>query len=250
MQPTEASRSEFSICSTITDSPHITLKNMLRFKSYLIISILALAIIIPGCKSWSSTTKGAIIGTAGGAAVGTVIGKTLGNTAAGAIGGAVVGGTVGAIIGGNMDRKAAELDKEMDGVTIQRVEEGIAVSFDSGILFGFDSATLQTEGQANLRKLAQIVSRDADTILMIVGHTDSRGDESYNLGLSERRAQSARTYMVSQGLPTSRIQIVGRGELEPIADNETEAGRQENRRIEVAIFASPEYVERLQARNQ
>jgi outer membrane protein OmpA-like peptidoglycan-associated protein len=223
---------------------------MLRFKSYLIISILALAIIIPGCKSWSSTTKGAIIGTAGGAAVGTVIGKTLGNTAAGAIGGAVVGGTVGAIIGGNMDRKAAELDKEMDGVTIQRVEEGIAVSFDSGILFGFDSATLQTEGQANLRKLAQIVSRDADTILMIVGHTDSRGDESYNLGLSERRAQSARTYMVSQGLPTSRIQIVGRGELEPIADNETEAGRQENRRIEVAIFASPEYVERLQARNQ
>lgn len=225
------------------------MKYMLRFKSYLLISILAITLTIPGCASWSSATKGAIIGTAGGAAVGSVIGRTLGNTAAGAIGGAVVGGTVGAIIGRNMDQKAAELDKELDGVIIQRIEEGIAVSFDSGILFGFDSATLQTEGQENLRKLARILSRDTDTILMIVGHTDSRGNESYNLGLSERRAQSARTYMVSQGLPASRIQIVGRGELEPIADNETEAGRQKNRRIEVAIIASPEYVERLKARN-
>lgn len=222
---------------------------MLQFKSCLIFSLLAIAIALSGCASWSNTTKGAIIGTAGGAAVGSVIGTTLGNTAAGAIGGAVVGGTVGAIIGGNMDEKAAELNREMDDVTIQRVEEGIAVSFDSGILFDFDSATLQTQGRDNLRKLAEIVNRDADTILMIVGHTDSRGDERYNLGLSERRAQAASTYMISQGLPASRIETVGRGELEPIANNETDAGREKNRRIEVAIYASPAYVERLQARN-
>jgi outer membrane protein OmpA-like peptidoglycan-associated protein len=219
-------------------------------KTSLIISmLLAGALILSGCSSWSNTTKGAVIGTGSGAAVGAVIGKTLGNTAAGAIGGAVVGGTVGAIIGNNMDRKAKELEEEMEGVTVQRVEEGIAVSFDSGILFDFDSATLRQEGQDNLRKLTRIVNRDDDTILMIVGHTDSRGDEEYNQRLSERRAQSASTFMVAQGLASSRIEIVGRGELEPISENDTDAGRQKNRRIEVAIYASPEYVERLKAAN-
>ena len=135
----------------------------------------------------------------------------------------------------------------MDGVTVQRVEEGIAVSFDSGILFDFDSATLRREGNDNLRKLVTILNRDKDTTLMIVGHTDSRGEENYNLTLSERRAQSASTFMVSQGLASSRIQITGRGEYEPLSENETDAGRQKNRRIEVAIYASPEYVNRVQS---
>jgi outer membrane protein OmpA-like peptidoglycan-associated protein len=82
---------------------------------------------------------------------------------------------------------------------------------------------------------------------MIVGHTDSRGDENYNLRLSERRAQSASSFMVSQGLPSSRIKIIGKGEYEPLSENETDAGRQKNRRIEVAIYASPDYVDRLQS---
>ena len=223
---------------------------MYNTKSLLVVTvILSASLTFAGCKSWSSTTKGALIGTGSGAAVGAVIGKTLGNTTAGAIGGAVVGGTVGAIIGGNMDRKAAEMDRELDGVTIQRVEEGIAVSFDSGILFDFDSSTLRPEGYNNLQKLVSIINRDTDTILVIVGHTDSSGDDSYNLRLSERRAQSASTYMISQGLPASRIQTVGRGEYEPIAENTTDAGRQKNRRIEVAIVASPEYVNRLKLNN-
>lgn len=219
-------------------------------KLTLLFSILiAAAFLISGCSNWSKTAKGAVIGTGGGAAAGAVIGKTLGNTAAGAIVGAAVGGTVGAIIGRNMDRKAREMEEEMEGVTIQRVEEGIAVSFDSGLLFGFDSATLRPEAQENLQKLATIINRDDDTILMIVGHTDSRGDENYNLGLSERRAQSAANYMISRGLDRSRVQIEGRGEYEPLAENSTETGMQKNRRVEVAIFASPEYVESLQARN-
>lgn len=207
------------------------------------------ALIISGCSSWSSAAKGAVIGTGGGAAAGAVIGKTLGNTAAGAIAGAAVGGTVGTIIGRNMDQKAEEINEELDGVTIQRVEEGIAVSFDSGILFGFDSSELRPEARENLEKLSDILNRDEDTILMIVGHTDSTGDSDYNVRLSERRAQSAASYMINQGLSDSRVQIEGRGENEPIADNTTESGQQENRRVEVAIFASPEYVERLQAEN-
>lgn len=215
--------------------------------SVIISLLLALGLLASGCKNMNNTTKGAVIGTGGGAAVGAVIGKTLGNTAAGAIGGAVVGGTAGAIIGGNMDKKAKELEEEMEDVTVQRVEEGIAVSFDSGILFDFDSATLRREGYDNLRKLAEIMEEDNNTELMIVGHTDSRGDEDYNVSLSERRAQSASTFMVSQGLASSRIQIVGRGEYEPLSENETDAGRQKNRRIEVAIYASPEYVDQVQS---
>ncbi len=215
----------------------------------LITCLIASVLILSSCSSWSNAAKGAVIGTGGGAAVGAVIGKTLGNTAAGAIGGAVVGGTIGAIIGNNMDRKAREMEEEMDGVTIQRVEEGIAVSFDSGLLFNYDSSTLRPEAQLNLGKLSKILSRDEDTILLIVGHTDSSGDENYNMSLSERRAQSAANFMINEGLVRERVQTRGRGELEPIGDNLTQAGRQENRRVEVAIYASPEYVKRLQDAN-
>lgn len=227
-----------------------TLFDMTTNKLALLLSLmLAGTLVLSSCANWSNTAKGTVIGSGAGAAAGAVIGKTLGSTAGGAIAGAAVGGTVGAIIGRNMDRKAREMEEEMEGVTIQRVEEGIAVSFDSGILFSFDSAALRQESINNLQKLTEIINRDDNTILLIVGHTDSVGDEMYNLGLSERRAQSAADYMIEQGLAPSRVQIEGRGEYEPIADNDTEAGRQENRRVEVAIYASPEYVEQLQAAN-
>lgn len=215
--------------------------------SIIVLVLLSTSILFTGCSQWSNTAKGAVIGGGGGAAVGAVVGKTLGNTAAGAIAGAAVGGTVGAIIGRNMDRKAAELEEELEGATIQRVEEGIAISFDSGLLFDFDSATLRPAARENLQKLAGIMGDDEDTNLMIVGHTDSIGDANYNQGLSERRAQSAASFIISQGIASERVQIQGRGETEPIADNETEAGRQENRRVEVAIFASEEYIARLEA---
>lgn len=208
--------------------------------------ILAISLTFMGCSQWNNTTKGAVIGTGSGAAVGTVIGKTLGNTAAGAIAGAAVGGTVGAIIGRQMDKKAEELNEELESATIQRVEEGIAVSFDSGLLFDFDSSALRPEARANLNKLAEIMNRDDDTNLLVVGHTDSVGDEGYNQGLSVRRAQSAARYLMQQGIHYSRINTEGRGEAEPIADNSTEMGQQENRRVEVAIYASEEYIEELE----
>lgn len=218
--------------------------------SIILLLTLVTTLIISGCSSWSNTAKGSVIGGGGGAAVGAVIGKTLGNTAAGAIAGAAVGGTVGAIIGNNMDRKAEELERELEGVTVQRVEEGIALSFDSGLLFGFDSSALRDASKENLQKLARIMSEDDDTNLMIVGHTDSTGDENYNLRLSERRSQSAANYLIEQGIDSNRVQVEGRGEYEPIAENDTEAGRQDNRRVEVAIFASEEYISRLERAQQ
>ena len=222
----------------------------MKSKSVALITIIfAITFMFSSCSSWSRTTTGAVIGSGAGLAAGSVIGKTLGNTAAGAIAGAAVGGAVGAIIGRQMDKRAEEIARELDGVTIQRVEEGIAVSFDSGILFDFDSSDLRSEARENLRKLAQIMSEDDNTNLMIVGHTDSVGDENYNMGLSERRARSAANYMIIQGLDRSRVSIEGRGEYEPIDTNETDEGRQQNRRVEVAIFASPDYVEQLKAEN-
>lgn len=214
--------------------------------TFFISLILAVSLTISGCSNWSKTAKGGVIGAGAGAAAGAVIGKTLGNTAAGALAGAAVGGTVGAIIGRQMDKKAAELEERLEGARIQRVEEGIAVSFDSGLLFDFDSAQLRPEAMENLAQLAEIMGEDDNTELMIVGHTDSVGDENYNQNLSERRAAMAARYMSTQGISMSRIDIEGRGETEPIADNDTEAGQQENRRIEVAIYASEDYIEELE----
>ncbi|WP_234568386.1 OmpA family protein [Rhodohalobacter sp. 614A] len=216
-------------------------------KTSVIISlILSVSLLFSGCTEWSKTAKGGVIGGGAGAAAGAVIGKTLGNTAAGALAGAAVGGTVGAIIGRQMDKKAAELERNLEGAEIQRVEEGIAVSFDSGLLFDFDSAKLRPEAMENLKQLAEIMGEDDNTELLIVGHTDSVGDENYNQNLSERRAAVAATFMGTQGIARSRIQVEGMGETEPIADNDTEAGRQENRRIEVAVYASDDYIEELE----
>lgn len=209
--------------------------------------ILAATITISGCSNWSKTAKGGAIGGAAGAAAGAVVGKTLGNTAAGALAGAAVGGTVGAIIGRQMDKKAAELERKLEGAKIQRVEEGIAIRFDSGLLFDFDSAKLRPEAKENLEQLAEIMGEDDNTELLIVGHTDSIGDEDYNYDLSERRADSAADYIISQGIGANRVDTEGRGETEPIGDNDTEAGRQKNRRVEVAIYASEDYIEELEA---
>lgn len=215
-------------------------------QSIIISAILSLSLLLSGCSEWSKTAKGGVIGGAGGAAAGAVIGKTLGNTAAGALAGAAVGGTVGAVIGRQMDKKAAELEEQLEGADIQRVEEGIAVSFDSGLLFDFDSAQLRAEAKENLEQLAEIMGEDDNTELLIVGHTDSVGEAQYNQNLSERRADSAADYIISQGIGANRIDTEGRGESEPIADNDTEAGRQENRRVEVAIYASEEYISELE----
>lgn len=193
--------------------------------------------IFTGCASMSGVQKGAVFGAGGGAAAGAVIGKATGSTARGAIIGAAVGGAAGALIGRKMDQQAAELALSIPGATVQRVGEGIVVTFDSGILFGFDSAELSAAARDNLRNLAESLQKHGGTEVLLVGHTDGVGTQAYNQGLSERRAQAAANYLATLGLPSTRVRSAGRGLTEPIASNETEAGKQENRRVEVAIFA-------------
>jgi outer membrane protein OmpA-like peptidoglycan-associated protein len=196
---------------------------------------------VVGC--YKHAQRGAVIGGGAGAVVGGAIGAATGSTVKGAIIGAAVGGAAGAIIGDQMDRHAKEIDQSVPGAEVVRVGEGIAVKFDSGILFAFNSDELQSEGRRNLTQLAASFDKYEDSDLMIVGHTDAVGSESYNEDLSERRAEAARRFLVAQGVSADRIRTAGRGELEPIASNDSEAGRQENRRVEVAIFASEELQE-------
>lgn len=209
--------------------------------SYLMTAVTATVVLAStfGCASWGDKQKkGTGIGAAGGGVLGAIIGHKTGSTARGAIIGAVVGGAAGAIIGNRMDVQADKLARELEGAQVSRVGEGIAVTFDSGILFPFDSAALTTEARSNLRKLADSLQAEARTNVMIVGHTDSDGSDSYNQQLSERRGRSAEDYLSSLGVASSRLASRGRGEAEPIASNGTEEGRRQNRRVEVAIYAS------------
>lgn len=209
---------------------------------------LVLGLLLGGCASLSNTEKGAIIGAGAGAAGGAAVGKAAGGTAEGAILGAVVGGTAGAIIGQRMDKKAEELDEELENAEVERVGEGIKVTFDGGILFDFDSSALRDGARRNLGEFAESMRDFEDTNILIVGHTDARGPASYNQDLSERRAQSATDYLTRQGLAPGRMTSAGKGESEPVATNETPEGRQQNRRVEVAIYANEEYRERVQDR--
>jgi len=152
--------------------------------------------------------------------------------------GAVVGGTAGAIIGAQMDKQAKELEQNIKGATIERVGEGIQVTFASGLLYDFDSDFVRPEARINLTELAKSLSQYPNSDLLIIGHTDQVGSTGYNLGLSERRANAAATYLTTQGVSGTRMATRGLGESEPVGSNDTEAGRQANRRVEVAIFAN------------
>lgn len=200
---------------------------------------------LTSCATWSNKVKGAIIGTAGGAAVGAVVGDYVGSAAKGAIVGAAVGGAAGAIIGHQMDQQAKQLSDDLEGATVSRVGEGIVVTFDSGLLFDFDSSQLRDASEANLTELAQSIEDYPRTNVIIIGHTDSIGSETYNQDLSERRAQSAARYMQAQGVASRRLETRGLGETDPVADNSTEEGRQLNRRVEVVIYANEAWREEV-----
>jgi outer membrane protein OmpA-like peptidoglycan-associated protein len=213
-------------------------------------SVLALAVAalsLNACQTLSNKERGAVIGAAGGAVVGGVIGKHQGSTAKGAIIGATVGGVIGGVIGHQMDQQAKELEQNIPGAVVERVGEGIQVTFASGLLFDFDSDRIKADAATNLRNLASSLGKYPNSSLLIVGHTDAVGADSYNQSLSERRARSTAAYLTSQGVDLGRLRTMGLGETEPVAANDTDAGMQKNRRVEVAIYASEAYRNQLRS---
>ena len=200
---------------------------------------------ISGCASLSNKEKGGAIGAAVGGAAGAAVGRANGSTAKGAIIGAAVGGTVGAVIGHQMDQQAKELEQNIPGAIVERVGEGIQVTFQSGLLFDFDSDHIKSDAATNLKNLASSLDKYPNSSLLIVGHTDAVGSDSYNQTLSEKRAHATAAFLANQGVTAVRLQTVGRGETEPVASNDEESGRQKNRRVEVAIYASDKYKDQL-----
>ena len=219
------------------------LRHLSRDVSALVFTSLTLS----ACASLSQKEKGAVIGAAVGGAAGAAVGRANGSTAKGAILGATVGGVIGGVIGHQMDQQAKELEQNIPGAIVERVGEGIQVTFQSGLLFDFDSDRVKSDAAQNLKNLASSLDKYPNSSLLIVGHTDAVGADSYNQTLSEKRARSTALYLASQGVSAGRLQTVGRGETEPVAPNDTDTGMQKNRRVEVAIYASDAYRNSLRA---
>lgn len=209
------------------------MKTTNKILSLVLVSTLAFATI--GCKT-SSALKGGAIGGAAGGVLGGLLSKN--NTATGVIVGAAIGGSAGAIIGREMDKQAEELERELQQAEVERVGEGIKVTFDSGLLFGFDQSKLNASSEANLDSLAKTLNKYPETNIIIDGHTDDTGSEKYNMKLSMERATSVESYLTNKGVSSTRIVTRGLGESAPKSDNTTDAGRSENRRVEIGILAN------------
>jgi len=192
-------------------------------------------------KNANNKQKGAVIGAAGGAVLGAIIGNNVGkggNGELGAVIGGVVGGTAGVIIGDKMDKQAQKIEEEIPGAVVERVDDGIVITFDenSGVYFDTAKYNLNEASRANLDKLAGILVEYPDTDVLVVGHTDSVGSDASNMLLSERRAMSVTSYFTgTKGLSLGRFTTNWFGEDAPVADNATAEGRAKNRRVNIAI---------------
>lgn len=218
---------------------------MIMKRKYIVYAValqMAITPVFTGCQSWSHTAKGGAIGAGAGAAVGGAIGAAVNHnaksTVVGAIIGAAVGGATGAAIGHYMDKQAAEIQKDVKGAKVERVGEGIRITFDSGILFDLNSYQLKDAAKNNIKELSRVLQKYADTDILIEGHTDNTGTNEYNQKLSEQRANAVSNYAKSLGVSGSRMSVNGYGENQPEEDNATEAGRRANRRVEIAIMAN------------
>lgn len=187
----------------------------------------------------NKTQKGAIIGATSGAVIGGIIGSKSKNTAMGAILGATVGGAVGAVIGNKMDKQAKKIEEELGkAAKVERIGEGIKVTFDNKMLFAFGKSYLNDDNKADLQKFAGTLNEYPDTDILIVGHTDSIGSNGTNQSLSNRRAWSVSNYLDEIGVAKSRLKASGKGETQPIVSNNSEYNRSLNRRVEIAIYAN------------
>ena len=210
-----------------------------------ICSVLTLNYNCTAIQNANKSQKGAGLGVIGGAVAGGLIGGDI----KGALIGAAVGGTTGAIIGKQMDKQAQKIEEILPGAEVERIGEGIQVVFDdkSGVTFALNSANLTTASKANLDKIAEVFLEFPDTDLMLEGHTDSSGDENYNMTLSNNRAKAVASYLQSKGVAASRMSVKGYGETAPRFDNATKEGQAKNRRVEIGVAANEDMIEDAKA---
>lgn len=212
---------------------------------------IALVVSVTSCKSIQNANnaqKGGVIGATGGAILGAIIGNNVGkggNGELGAVIGGVVGGGAGVLIGNKMDKQAQQIEEEIPGAQVERVDEGIVVTFDetSGVYFDTAKYNINAASQATLNKLIGVFKEYPDTNILVVGHTDSAGADDYNMTLSKNRANAVTSYLKSNGISAGRLTTNWFGEEQPIADNSTAEGRAKNRRVNVAIVPNDKMIQ-------
>lgn len=214
-----------------------------------------LCMVLTSCGPWSNLAKGTAIGGGSGAAVGAGVGALVGKDAeSAAIGsaiGAIIGAGVGAIIGDRMDKKAEEL-ATLEGATVETVTDvnnltAVKVTFDNGILFDFNKSNLSEAAKKSLKEFAESMADMPDTDITIWGHTDNVGSAEANESVSLKRANAVKAFLAENGIAAERMQAEGLSYNMPIASNDTEAGRAQNRRVEVYISANKAMIEEAQA---
>lgn len=215
--------------------------------------VLCSAILLSSCSTTKNSTKGGVIGGAGGALLGAGIGALIGDGKGAAIG-AAIGGTVGAgtgvIIGKKMDKQKAELER-IEGAKVETVTDAnnlqaIKVTFDSGILFTTGKSDLNASSKSALLKFAASLNETPETDITVYGHTDNKGTRDLNLKLSYDRATSVAKFLNTNGVGNERIKTEGKAFDEPVADNATETGRAQNRRVEIYITANKQMIEQAE----
>ena len=217
----------------------------------IVIITLSISFSVTNCKAVDNANnkqKGAVIGAAGGAVLGAIIGNNVGkggNGELGAVIGGVVGGTAGVLIGNKMDKQAQKIEEEIPGAQVERVDDGIVITFDenSGVYFDTEKYNINQASRTTLDKLAGVFMEFPDTNILVVGHTDSAGSDEYNMTLSKNRANAVTNYLSSKGLSYGRFTTNWFGETQPMHDNSTAEGRAKNRRVNVAILPNDQMIQ-------
>ncbi|MCR8548742.1 OmpA family protein [Salipiger sp. P9] len=218
---------------------------MIRARTSILLS-LAAAMTLSACSEGQmfdendpnrQAKQGALIGAVGGAVAGRLIGGNNNDTVKNTLVGAAAGAALGGVIGNQLDKQEAELRQQLgNNVAITNTGDRLIVTMPQDILFATDSAALRSDLQADIRTVGRSLLDYPNTTVQVLGHTDSDGDAGYNLDLSKRRAQAVASLLISEGVPSSRVQAIGRGEDQPVASNLTAEGKQQNRRVEIVIL--------------
>jgi outer membrane protein OmpA-like peptidoglycan-associated protein len=202
-----------------------------------ILVVVAFLMLTTGCATMNKQQKGTSIGAAGGAAIGALVSK---GSVWGILAGAAIGGAAGNLIGKKMDQQAKELQQSVPTAKVERVGEGISMTFESGLMFKVNSSEISESYKDDLNSAAEVFVKYPETNIVIEGHTDDSGSDQINMTLSEKRAKAVGAYMVSKGVAASRLTEKWYGESQPKYTNDTEENKQKNRRVELAITANEE----------
>ena len=199
------------------------------------LSITAAAILLAGCAGMNKQQKGTLIGAGGGAAIGAALTK---GSIWGILAGAAIGGAAGNLIGKKMDAQAKELKQAVPTAEVQRVGEGINMTFESGLMFQKNSSEISDTYKSDLSGAAEVFNKYPDTDIVIEGHTDDTGSDEFNMTLSEKRANAVKDFFVTKGVSADRMTTKWYGETQPKYPNDSDTNRQKNRRVELAVVAN------------